>query len=388
MATGWKSIGKGWLMFDVHTIRASFPAIHNHPEVVYFDNASTTQKPQHVLNAVSDYHHSYCSNPHRSNHDWGMRATAVVDQVRQKVASFLHLPSAEGIYFTSGATESARLIALSYVKNYFNDGDEIIVSNDEHRTLASSWSFATNTTGKNIQFQSLAMAPDGDYDTADLESKLSTRTKAVVLSHVHNVYGLEMAITSAREVIPTSIPIILDATQSVGHLKVNPNQLRVQATYFSAHKMYGFSGTGVVWVKDAFNKDTLLFEQGTLNIEGIISLGAAIDFIEGVGQENMEAHLLDLTQYCLTQLRRIPGVEFLPGPAFCKCASGHGILSFRKEGVTSQDLSLWLSQHGIYVRAGEHCSSAKLAEDSVRISFAVYNTRAEIDRLFEVLAQT
>lgn len=375
-------------MLDPHKIRASFPAIHNHSEVVYFDNASTTQKPQHVLNAVSEYHHSYCSNPHRSNHDWGMRTTAVVDEVRQKVASFLHLPSTEGIYFTSGATESARLIGLNFIKNHLNDGDQIIVSNDEHKTLTSSWSFAKNITGKNIKFQSLAMAPDGDYDIEDLKNKLSPRTKVVVLSHFHNVYGLEMAITSARQVIPTNIPIILDATQSVGHLKVDPNELGVQATYFSAHKMYGFSGAGVVWIEDAFNKDKLLFEQGTLNIEGIISLGAAIDIIKELGRENIQSHLLDMTQYVLIKLRQIPGVEFLPGPAFCKCASGHGILSFRKEGVSSQDLSLWLSQHGIYIRAGEHCSNAKLAQDSIRISFAVYNTKSEIDRLCQVLAKT
>lgn len=374
-------------MIDIQSIRSQFPAIKYHPHVIYFDNASTSQKPQSVLDAVTAYHHSFCSNPHRSTHDWALRSTQAINQVRQQVATFLGLDSTSEIFFTSGATESSNCLALHFCEYFLNEGDEVIVSTDEHKTLLLGWQRAAKLTNKKISFVQLTLDPEGDYNIVDLKKKLTPKTKVVILSHIHNVFGIEMGIKEAREVIPFEVPIILDASQSIGHIPVHPTELGVQAVYFSAHKMFGFSGTGVLWLDKKFRSERVFTEQGTLNIEGILGLGAAIEFIEQIGFKAIEHQLLDLTQYALSHLRQVPDIEFLPGPAFCQCATGHGILSFRKLGVSSQDLAHWLNEHHIYVRAGSHCSLSEEAQDSIRLSFQIYNTREEIDRIIDVLKQ-
>lgn len=374
-------------MFDIDTVRSQFPAIANHPEVIYFDNAATTQKPRVVLDAVASYHHLFCANTHRSTHDWGLRSTQEADKVRNHLAEFLGLSSTEELFFNSGATGSSEKLALHFCAHYLEDGDEIIISENEHITILSSWKQALKLTNKSITIKSIVLDPEGDYNIDDLKDKLNSKTKLVVLSHVHNVFGVEMGIEEARKAIPLDIPIILDAAQSVGHMPVNVKDLGVQAIFFSAHKMFGLSGIGAMWLDKKYHHQDMIFEQGTLNIEGVLSLGAAMKYIESLGLENIERHLLDLTQYALQELRKIPGIEFLPGPAFCICATGHGILSFRKQGVSSQDLAQWLNEHQIYVRAGEHCSQSEDAEDSVRLSLQVYNCREEIDKLCKVLEE-
>jgi len=372
-------------MIDVQKVRSEFPAITHHPDVIYFDNASTTQKPQTVLNAVSEYHHDYCANPHRSTHDWGLRSTKAIEETRQKVAEFLGLNDTQGLYFNSGATQSSFDLALHFCQHYLNDGDEVILSQDEHKTLLAAWEKATQIANKKIIFKDIILDPEGDYNITDLKQKITTNTKLAILSHIHNVFGIEMGIKAAREVIPNNIAIILDATQSIGHISVRPLELGIQAMYFSVHKMFGFSGTGVLWLDEKFSNKKMIFEQGTLNVEGILSLGAAVDYISKIGLSDIEYYLLDLTQYALGKLRGIPGIEFLPGPAFCQCATGHGIISFRINGTSSQDVAQWLNEHEIYVRSGEHCSHSEKAENSIRLSFHVYNMKHEIDRFIDVL---
>ncbi len=372
-------------MLDVQKVRSEFPAIAHHPKMIYFDNASTTQKPQSVLDTVSEYHHAYCANPHRSTHDWGLRSTRAIEETRQKVADFLGLDTTQGLYFSSGATQSSFDLALHFCQHFLEDGDEVILSQDEHKTVLVAWEKATQITNKKIIFKDVLLDHEGDYNIADLQQSITANTKLIILSHIHNVFGIEMGIEAAREVIPAIIPIILDATQSVGHLPVKPLDLGVQAVYFSGHKMFGFSGTGVLWLGETFHTDTMTFERGTPNVEGILSLGAAIDYVSAIGLSDIESHLLDLTQYALQKLREIPGIEFLPGPAFCQCATGHGILSFRIDGSASQEVADWLNTHEIYVRSGAHCSHSKKAENSVRLSLHIYNTREELDRLINVL---
>lgn len=388
MAPIGQNFRKKLAMLDTKSIRADFPAIRNHPGVIYFDNASTSQKPQTVLDAVSEYHHSFCSNPHRSIHDWGLRSTQTVEKVRTQLAGFLGLNSTKGLFFSSGATEASSLLGLHFCQQYLQDGDEIIISKEEHKTLASSWQRAFELTGKKVTIKSIKLDPEGDYNTDDLKNKVTSKTKLIILSHIHNVFGIEMGLEEARKVIPDEIPIILDATQSIGHISVEPEKLGVQCIYFSAHKIFGFSGIGAVWLDEKYLSESIGFERGSLNVEGIISLGAAITYIEKVGLQTIEHHLLDLTQYALQNLRQIPGIEFLPGPAYCTCATGYGILSFRKEGISSLDLAQWLNEHQIYVRSGKHCSDSKKAEDSVRLSFQIYSTREEIDKLIKVLKET
>lgn len=374
-------------MFDVKKVRDQFPAIYNHPDVIYFDNATTSQKPQVVLDAVSDYHNTFCSSPHRSAHDWGVRTTKMVEETRQMVSTLMKLRSSQALFFNSGATEGSFQIALHFMKHFLDDANEVVVSQDEHQSVVSQWQKAADLTKKSISFIPIALADDGDYQIGDLEKKITARTKVVLLTHVHNVFGLEMAIPEARTIIPPEIPIVLDATQSLGHVPLEPENLGVQAVYFSTHKMFSFSGLGAIWLDKSLHAGCMSFEAGTPNIEGLVSFQAALRFITEMGMTNIQSQLLDLTQYALGLLRQVPGVEFLPGPAFCRCATGHGILSFRLHGLASDDVAAWLNEHRIYVRAGSHCSSSEQATDSVRLSFQIYNTRLEIDRMVKVLRE-
>ena len=371
----------------VQNSRELFPALRNHPEVVYFDNAATTQKPQPVLDAVLKYHHTHCANAHRGHHDWAIETTRVVEEAREKVAAFLGLSDSSGIFFTSGATASSQILARSFISRILQPNDEVVISQQEHSSLHEPWLHFNEMFKKQVAFKDVAFDPEGGYNMSSITDNLSPRTRAVVLNHIHNVFGIEMGIKEARQVVSSEIPIILDATQSFGHTDLSVPDLGVQALYFSAHKAYGLSGIGVLWIDPQYiHDDYSELEKGTLNLEGVVSLGAAIDFISSVGLPAIEQHLLDLTQYTLQQLRSVPGIESLPGPALHAHAIGHGILSFRKEGVASIDLAQWLNENGFYVRAGDYCTSAsESVTNSVRLSFQIYNTREEIDRFITIM---
>lgn len=373
-------------MLDTTIIRSQFPSIAHHPDVLYFDNAATTQKPQSVLQAVAEYHHSYCANTHRSVHSWGMQSTIKIMSVRNQVAKFFNLESSEDIFFTSGATESSQNIALHFCKHFLQDGDEVITSQYEHKTLLLSWKNAIELTGKNIQIKTIHIDLDGRYDVQSLEKVLNKKTKVVILTHIHNIFGIEMGIQRIRSIIPASIPIILDAAQSVGHTMVDPKKLGIQGLYFSAHKMFGFSGVGAVWLDKKYQTATMPFEQGTVNIEGIISLGAAIEYISTIDIHQIESYLLHVTQYALQELRHIPIIEFLPGPAYSLNNIGHGILSFKTTHSRIHDVAQHLNAHQIFVRAGTHCTGSPLIEESIRISLQIYNTTEEIDTMCYILS--
>lgn len=415
----------------ISTIHEHFPALLSHPEIVYFDNAATTQKPQSVLDAVLAYHHHFCANPHSAQHDWATKSTKEIEKVREQVADFIgaNLTIEEkakqgkkytgSIFFTSGATHASELLADTFLNSILDESATIIHGEEDHNSLGKKWTKIAEKYQKKCTFLQIKTNQEGFYSLSSFVkclNQLNTDTKktvkndktqkppaAVLVTHVHNVFGVEMALEEIREKTPTTIPIILDASQSAGHISISVQELGVAAVYFSGHKLFSFAGVGVLWISDAFahHFDTQDIEAGTPAIEAIISLGAAISFIQSVGIKKIEQHLLELTQYCIKKLRDLPDIEFLPGPAFCRCAAGHGIISFRKIGTASAEVADWLNSNNIFVRAGNHCTSLSVTaasastatatattavtEDSVRVSMQAYNTKKEVDMLYEVL---
>jgi cysteine desulfurase/selenocysteine lyase len=365
-------------------IRPDFPAIDSHPEIAYFDNAATTQKPKQVLDAVANFHHAYCANPHRSNHDWAMRATQELEKVKKQVAKFIGAKNHKNIFFVQGSTHASEILADTFIREIVPQKGTILISKKEHTSLHEAWQRKNQHYKKDLTLRDIEYNSMGTYSLEDLEKAASEKIDLAVLTHVHNVIGLEMGISEAREILG-STPILVDGAQSITHLPINVSELGIQAFYFSAHKLFSFGGLGVLWIADEYLDYLSEIENGTPNTEAIISLGAAISYVENITVQKIESYLLELTQYALSQLQAVPGIEYLPGPAMCSCASGHGILSFRKEGIESGELSLWLNEHGIFTRAGNHCTATALTENSLRVSLQIYNTPQEIDRLIEVL---
>ena len=369
---------------DPTKIRPDFPAIHSHPEIAYFDNAATTQKPKQVLDAVADFHHAYCANPHRSNHDWAMRATLELEKVKKQIAKFIGAKSHKNIIFVQGSTHASQVLADVFIREVVPEYGTILISKKEHTSLHEAWQRKNKHYKKDITLKDIEYNSMGTYSLEYLTEAATEKVDLAVLTHVHNVIGLEMGIAEAREILG-STPILVDGAQSITHLPINVTELGIQAFYFSAHKLFSFGGLGILWVSDEYLSYFSEIENGTPNTEAIISLGAAISYVEKISVSKIESYLLELTQYALAEMKTVPGIEYLPGPAMCPCASGDGILSFRKEGIESGELALWLNEHGIFTRAGNHCTATTLTENSLRISLQIYNTPQEIDKLIEVL---
>lgn len=387
-------------------IRPEFPFFAAHPDVIYFDSAATTQKPLRVIDAVADQLGPSCATVGRSGHRLARSATAMVRTARNEVAAFIGAEP-EDVAFTSGATESLNIVAFQWGMANLRDGDEVMVCLDDHAAAVKPWIEVQNRlaeSGIDVRVVSFEICDHGDYDTADLASKLSPRTRLVALSHLHHVSGMEMELARLRATIPESVVISLDAAQSVGHIAVDVPSLGVDFISFSGHKMFASPGVGVLWVRPARRHEmraarfggastgefanrgddglATIVEAGTPNIAGIRSMLEAVRFINELGIERIEGRLLDLTQRLLNQLRSLPKIRFAPGPARCPCAVGHGILSFTVDDVTSMDVGFVLDSESIFVRAGGHCQAVpgRGLSDAVRVSLHIYNTEQEIDR--------
>jgi len=391
-------------------IKKDFPALSQN--IVYLDSSSTTQKPKCVIDAVNDYYSKHCSNSGRGNYEWTRITNNKIKEVRNKVAQFINADESE-IVFTSGATESSNLIAYSYGLNCLKNGDEILFCSDDHKSTILPWINVMNILKKfGIEASSneILIDKEGDYKEDDLISKITDKTKVVVLTHIHNVYGLEMDI---NVIVPrikeknSNCKIVLDCSQSVSHIKVDVKKLDIDFAYFSGHKMFADTGIGVCYIKnrtieelelykvgggidvenmqlEAVRKSNIMLESGTTNISGIISLGKAIDYINDIGIENIEKYMLFLTRYLYDELSKIPDIEFLKGIDKCSCNLGFGIISFKINGLDSSEVGEVLSDYGIYVRTGDFCKTIP-DDNSIRVSLHIYNTKEDIDKLIKVL---
>ena len=392
------------MSFDLKKIREDFPIldqqIYNRP-LIYFDNAATTQRPRQVIDALTRTYTEYYGNIHRAAHFLADKATLAYEETREKIRVLINAGTRAQIIFTKGTTESINLAAFAFGEAFIKEGDEIIVSEMEHHSNIVPWQLMAGRKGAKIIV--LPIDDDGRLQIEKLDSLISSRTKLITVAHVSNVLGTINPIKQVAQIAHSrGIRIFVDGAQAAAHLRIDVQDLDVDFYAFSAHKMYGPNGVGVLYGKKelleqmppyqgggemisevrfsgtTFNELPYKFEAGTPNISGVIAFGAAIDYLENIGIENAAAWEMELLVYATNQLKQIPGFRL-----YGTQAEKSGVISFNVEGVHFFDLGTMLDKFGIAVRTGHHCADPLMehfgVQGTVRASFAFYNTREEID---------
>lgn len=401
-------------VFSTAAVRQLFPVFEREPNTIFFDNAATTQKPKSVIDCISEFFAYECANSGRASYARSTKLGARLEETRARIARLIGA-TAETVCFTSGATESLNLVALAWGLNNLRSGDEIMLCLQDHKSTVMPWlnlQAMLKRFGIDIKIVPIRLHYEGDYELKSIREGLSDRTRLIAISHVHHLFGLDMEVGEIRKIVGRKVLISLDASQSIGHRPVNVRRLSVDFLSFSGHKMFSANGVGVLYVRKGllsrlkpvivgggmtraegaqFNVGSktaaAVLEAGTQNIPAILSLGAALDFIESIGGlEVMDNRLSALTRNLYGKLKTLPGIEFSPGVDRCGCHRGFGIVSFRFEQVSTSDLAFLLESENILVRTGDHClNTGQDGDDYVRVSMHVYNNEAEIDRLIEVL---
>ena len=389
---------------DVAAIRGEFPILqtemHGRP-LVYLDSAASTQKPRAVIEAHKHFYEHDYANIHRGIYDLSQRATAAHDEARRKVQRFIHAPSEREIIFTRNATEALNIVAECFAAPRLEAGDEILVTEMEHHANIVPWQMVAARTGARVV--PAPVTDEGEIDIDAFAGLLCERTRLVSVAWVSNVLGTVnpveeiIALASAR-----GIPVVLDAAQAVQHMCVDVGMLGADFIAFSGHKMYGPSGTGVLWGREehleamppyqgggdmiervsfggtTWNELPFKFEAGTPDIAGIVALGAAIDWIDAIGIEAIETHETVLLAYAMRAVQQVPGLRVLGTPRK-KCS----VIAFTLEGAHQQDIGTMLDLDGIAIRTGHHCAMPLHERfgltGSARASFAIYNNEADVD---------
>ena len=391
---------------EVRHWRDDFPALRervNGQVLVYLDNGATTQKPQVVIDAVAEFYAHDNANVHRAVHALSQRATEAYEAARGKVRRFLNAQAAEDIIFVRGTTEAINLVAQSYARPRLGPGDEILISAMEHHSNIVPWQMVCAQTGAVLKVAPINDA--GELDLPAYERMVGPRTKLVAITHVSNALGSVVPATRVIEVAHgRGVPVLLDGAQAVAHLPVDVRALDCDFYAFSGHKIFGPTGIGVLYGKKAlleamppyqgggdmisavafehteYNELPYKFEAGTPNIAGVIGLGAALDYVSDIGLDAIGAHEGDVLAYATTEVAAVPGLRII-GTAREKA----GILSFVMEGVHPHDIGTILDQHGVAIRAGHHCAMPLMQRYGIsgtaRASFALYNTRSNVDAL-------
>ena len=402
-------------MYDIKKIREDFPIlareVYGKP-LVYLDNAATTQKPLCVLDAMRDEYLNVNANVHRGVHYLSQQATDLHEAARERVRQFINAKKIEEIVFTRGTTEAINLVASSFCESQMQPGDEVLVTDMEHHSNIVSWQLQAMKRG--IVVKHLPITDDGQLDLSTLDSHLSTKTKLVSVAHVSNVLG---TVNPVDEIVKIAhahgIPVMVDGAQSAPHFKVDVQAMDCDFFAFSGHKMYGPTGIGVLygkeewleklppyqgggemidkvtWEKTTFERLPFKFEAGTPDYVATHGLAKAIDYIDSIGFEAIQAHEQELTRYCMELLQTIPGMKIY-GP---QCSMFNvqcsiikdAVVSFNVGNIHHLDMGTLLDRLGIAVRTGHHCAQPLMdrlgISGTVRASFALYNTKEEIDVL-------
>ncbi|TAJ78412.1 cysteine desulfurase [bacterium] len=391
---------------DVARIREDFPIlkqrIHGKP-LVYLDNAATSQKPQVVIDAVTRYYATENSNIHRGIHFLSERATADYEEGRAKARRFLNASDVREIVFVRGATEGINLVAQSYGRRFLKAGDEVLISAMEHHSNIVPWQMLCEQTGARLRV--IPMNHDGELLLDAYEQLLSERTKFVSVAHVSNALGTVNPVNRLVEMAHRrDIPVLLDGAQAAPHMKIDVRELGCDFYVFSGHKLFGPTGIGILYGKEKYleamppfqgggdmislvtfekthyNVLPYKFEAGTPHIAGGIGLGAAVDYLSGVGLEAVATYERELLAYATQALSGIKGLRII-GTAKEKAS----VLSFVLEGIHPHDIGTVLDQEGVAIRAGHHCAMPVMQRFGVpataRASFAFYNTKEEVDIL-------
>ncbi|MCH8523610.1 MAG: cysteine desulfurase [Balneolales bacterium] len=397
--------------FDVDRIRKDFPIlsrrIGDNP-LVYLDNAASSQMPTVVMDAFGEYHRNYHSNVHRGVHTLSQEATDAFEIVRQKVQKFIGAKEEREIIYTSGATDSINLIAQSYGKTFLKEGDEILISNMEHHANIVPWDILSKQLNLNILV--IPITDEGELDLNAYKNLLSERTKIVAVNHVSNALGTINPVKEITQLAHEAGAVtVIDGAQSVPHMNVNVSDIDCDFYVFSAHKMLGPTGTGILFGKAehleemppyrgggdmilsvsfetgiTYNDLPYKFEAGTPGIAQVIMLGKAIEYLDAVGRDNILAYENELLSYATQRVAEIEGLKII-GTASNKAS----VLSFILEGIHPHDIGTILDFHGVAVRSGHHCAQPVMERFNVpattRASFAFYNTKSEIDTLINAL---
>lgn len=395
---------------DIEKIRKEFPILHqqvNGRDLVYFDNAATNQKPKRVIDALVEYYTGYNANIHRGIHTLAEKATRAYEATRETAQRFINAKSTEEIIFTRGVTESINLVAATYGKAFVEEGDEIIISTIEHHSNIVPWQFVCES--KKAKLKVIPVSREGELDMNVYKNMLSKRTKIVAVNHASNSLG---TINPVKEIIrlahEAGAVVLIDGAQAGAHLDIDVQDLDADFYCLSSHKMYGPTGTGILYGKKdllekmppyhgggemikevTFEKTTYndlpyKFEAGTPNIGDVIAFRHAMEFILEIGRENIHTHEQELMLYATERISKLKGIR-LVGQAKQKV----GVVAFVVEGIHHFDIGQMLDARGIAVRTGHHCTQPLMEcygiEGTVRASFAVYNTKKEVDQLVEGL---
>lgn len=398
--------------FDAEQIRKDFPILHQQVHgkpLVYLDNAATTQKPEAVIQAIVDYYRHDNSNVHRGAHALAERATEKFEQARVKVAQLINAAEPREIIWTRGTSESINLVAASWGRSALKPGDRILVSAMEHHSNIVPWQMIAAQMGATVE--PIPVDSTGTLDLDALQQMLDERVRMVACGHVSNALGtvnpVERIVQLAHQ---AGALCLIDGAQAMSHMRVDVQALDCDFYVFSAHKMFGPTGVGVLYGKAAlleamppyqgggemiesvsfagttYNQLPYKFEAGTPDIAGVIALGAAVDYLQGIDRDAAEAHERDLLEYAEARVRELPGIT-LVGTA----AQRAGVLSFLIDGTHPHDVGMLLDQQGVAVRTGNHCAQPIMDQlgipGTIRASFCFYNTRADIDRLVEALVK-
>lgn len=393
-------------MLNIEEIRKDFPilsrTVYNRP-LVYLDNAATTQKPRAVVEAMTEEYYSVNANVHRGVHYLSQQATELHEQARGNVQKFINARSEAEIIFTRGTTESLNLVAFSFGEAFLKEGDEVLVSVMEHHSNIVPWQMLRDRKG--IVLKVIPMTDEGEIDLEAYKNLFSPRTRLVCIAHVSNVLGTVNPVKEMTAIAHAhGTKVLVDGAQSVPHRRVDVQDIGCDFLTFSGHKIYGPTGIGVLYGREellekmppyqgggemiarvSFEKTTyerlpFKFEAGTPDFVGSHALAVALDYVRGIGQDIIAAHEADLTRYAMEQMSRIPGMKIY-GTAREKDA----VISFNVGDIHPLDLGTLLDRLGIAIRTGHHCAQPLMArcgvESMARASFALYNTRAEVDAL-------
>ena len=403
---------RGTTDFDVAAIRRDFPVLHqsvNGKPLVYLDNAASSQRPKAVIDAISRYYEHDHANVHRGVHTLSQRATDAYEGARETVRRFINAHSSKEIVFVRGTTEAVNLIAQSFARPGITPGDEILISGLEHHANIVPWQLLREQTGAVLKV--IPITSSGEVDLVEFEKLISPRTRLLALAHVSNALGtvvpVEQFIAVAKQ---HGVPVLLDGAQAVPHSPVDVQALDCDFYCFSAHKMIGPTGMGILygkqqWLekmppwqgggdmilsvsfeKTTFNQLPWKFEAGTPHISGAIGLAAAIDYLERVGMARIAAYEHELLKYATERLSALPGLRII-GTAANKAA----VVSFTLEGIHPHDIGTILDTEGVAIRTGHHCAMPVMEfyeiPATARASMSFYNTFEEIDRLVAALEQ-
>ena len=389
--------------------KRDFPLLMQN-NIAYLDSAATTQKPMQVINAISEYYKNANANPHRGAYKLSLESTKVYDEARKKVAKFINAKSENQIVFTRNATESLNLIAYSYGLNNLGSKDKIVLSIMEHHSNLVPWQYVSRKTGSTLEYMYINKV--GELTDEEIDSKIVEGTKIVGITHVSNVLGtinpIEKIIKKAHSVGAIAV---VDASQSVPHMKIDVQKLDADFLVFSGHKMLAPLGIGVLYAKSeileemkpflfggdmieyvyeqnaTFAEVPTKYEAGTQNVEGAVGLSAAIDYLNNIGMDKVQTIEKELTNYALEELQKLAFVTIY---GFSNKQAG--VISFNVNGVHPHDVASVLDSENVCIRSGNHCAQPLLRfmglESTCRVSFYIYNTKEDVDRLIDALYKT